>query len=339
MSDIERALRAAHEERQAQRRERRAARKSSVPTESPSADARDVRSSRPAAASRPSSELSSESRTRSGLEQTSGKKAGEPHRLPVHDVFGHDSARPRSQPERVIDLPFEHLARQGFITPNLAKGRLSEEYRRVKRPILRAITDGVSGDGHPNIVAVTSSVAGEGKTYTAINLAMSLAMERDRTVLLLDADVLKGTAGRTLGVESDSPGLTDVLSDDEADLADVILGTDLPNLRLVPAGRSTDRATELLSSVRMRELVGELAVRYADRIVVLDCPPILQTNEASVIVEHAGQVVFVVAAEETDRRSVFEALNQFDERSSVSVLLNKTRARGASYYDYGYAHG
>ena len=239
--------------------------------------------------------------------------------------------------DRVVALPLRDLAARGFLTPDAPKGRLSEEFRRVKRPILRSIADAAETDAHRNVVMITSSVAGEGKTYTAINLAMSLAAERKRTVLLVDADVLKGSAGAVLGIDGDRPGLIDVLDDEHLDIADVMLATDVPNLRVVPAGRRDEHTTELLSSPRMSDLIDELARRYGDRIIVLDCPPMLQTNEANVIADHAGQVVFVVAGEETDQRLVLEAMNRFDEDKSVGVLLNKASGNSAAYgYDYGY---
>lgn len=234
---------------------------------------------------------------------------------------------------RFVELPLERLAAAGFVTPDVTKSRLTEEFRRVKRPILRRMAGEATAGGHPNIIMVTSSVTGEGKTYTAINLAMSLAAERERTVLLVDADVIKGSAGMELGIDRERPGLTDLLNGD-LELHDVILGTDVPDLRFLPAGTPNDDATELLSSERMRRVVDELAERYADRIVLLDCPPMLQTNEANVIAEYAGQVVFVVAGEETAQRLVVEALGHFDEEKPVGVLLNKA-SNVASRYGYG----
>ena len=267
--------------------------------------------------------------------KTSSRTASKPFNDIARDAGAGDDVA-GEEAGRVVALPLERLAAEGFITPGIAKGRLSEEFRRVKRPVLRAIADSAATGGHRNVVMITSSVTGEGKTYTAVNLAMSLAMERERTVLLVDADVLKGSAGRVLGVERDRPGLTDVLSDERIDIADVMLVTDVPDLRFVPAGRRDEQTTELLSSPRMRELIAELSRRYSDRIIVLDCPPMLETNEANVIAEHAGQVIFVVAGEETDQRLVLEATRRFDEDQSVGVLLNKASGNGATYdYVYG----
>lgn len=238
---------------------------------------------------------------------------------------------------RIVDLPLKALSEQGILTPDQPKGRLSEEFRRVKRPILKNLGNEVGAAAYSNFVMVTSSVAGEGKTFTAINLAMSLAMERERTVLLIDADVFKGTAGKRLGIPDDCPGLTDLLADPDIDVADIILPTNVADLRLIPAGTRSDQTTELLSSQRMVDLVGELARRYSDRIIILDCPPMLQTNEANVIADYAGQIVFVVAGQETDQRLVLEAMKRFDPEQSVGILLNKAARSGANYgYDYGY---
>lgn len=262
---------------------------------------------------------------------TAERRAGAPGR-----------ALARTVARRSIELPLEALAEAGFLTPAVSRGRLREEFRRIKRPLLKSVDGAVHetvrgpGGAHPNIIAVTSSVMGEGKTFSAINLAMSLAMERGRTVLLIDADTYKGTASRTLGVGSDRPGLTDLLAGDAAP-DEVIASTDVAALSFMPAGSAREETTELLSSPRMREIVDELAGRCPERLVVLDCPPVLQTNEANVIIEYAGQVVFVVAGEETSQALVLEAMRRFDEGQKVGILMNKARGGSAAYgYDYGY---
>lgn len=236
-----------------------------------------------------------------------------------------------------IELPIEKLNAEGFITPLTGRGLLTEQYRRIKRPLLKNVHDGDSSTLNNNVIMVTSSVSGEGKTYTAINLAMSLALEKDRTVLLIDADVLKNSASGVLEVGKDKPGLTDVLSGDVLNPSDVILRTNVSNLTYLPSGTSQQYANELLSSTRMKKLFEELSSRYQDRIIVLDCPPILQTNEASVLTDYAGQVVFVVAEGETSQSFVSEALNQIPADSYVGIILNKSHRRLLGN-DYGYTY-
>jgi len=246
--------------------------------------------------------------------------------------------KPGSSPaRRKIELPLDQLIRDGYLAPDRSKDRLSEEFRKLKRPLLKHMASEHAPDQYPNIIMVTSSVAGEGKTYTAINLAMSLALEHERSVMLIDADVLRGTASELLGIESGSAGLTDLLSSESGAVQDALLETNVEGLMFMPAGKRTERSTELLTSGMMQDLMKGLAARRHDLIVVLDCSPMLLTNEANVIMDHAGQVVFVVASEETDQRLVTEAIGRFDENKQVGILLNKTSASGTTYdYDYGY---
>ena len=238
----------------------------------------------------------------------------------------------------IFKLPLQALLNDGFLVPDTPKGRITEEYRRVKRPLLKNLRKDIRPE-NSNIVMVTSSISGEGKTYTAINLAMSFALERDRTVLLVDGDVLKGSAGKVLGVDQNAPGLTDLLSGDCGDIGDAILTTDVPSLSIVPSGNVHDFANELLSSKGMSDCMNELSERYNDRIIVIDSPPILQTNEANTIAEHAGQVVFVVAEADTPQKTVTQALGHFDKDKYVGILINKSASAGKTYaygYDYGY---
>ena len=194
-----------------------------------------------------------------------------------------------------------------------------------------------SPDSHLNVIMVTSSVQGEGKTYNAINLAVSLAQEKNHSVLLIDADVVKGTAGRELGVSTDEPGLLDLLSQTCTHPSQVILNTNIPSLAFMPAGKANEQANELLTSDRMLSYIDVLARESAERVIVLDCPPILQTNEANVLTEYAGQIAFVVAEQQTSQSLVQEALKHLDEDKYVGMLLNKSTRAGAGYgYGYGY---
>jgi exopolysaccharide/PEP-CTERM locus tyrosine autokinase len=227
--------------------------------------------------------------------------------------------RPASR-YRTIDL--EALQREGIVTPNSAKSRLSEEFRVVKRALLsNAFNRGGGAINNGNLIMVTSALQGEGKTFTAINIAMSIANEFDHTVLLVDTDVAKIRDATFLGMPP-GKGLMDLLLDEHLGFHDVLIRTNVPKLNVILAGRQHPHATELLASESMNRLLNEIARRYDDRIVIFDSPPLLATTEASVLAARMGQVVMVIEEGKTPRAAVREALSQI-ENCKVFGLLNK----------------
>lgn len=243
-----------------------------------------------------------------------------------------------------IDIPLEKLSDLGMVTRLLPRSHIAEEYRAIKRPLLRNIS-GVSGAeiDHPNLIMVTSALQGDGKTFTAINLAMSIAMEQDSNVLFIDADVAKASSGSLLGVPMNHSGLIDVLEDKGTTLSDVILPTNIPNLRIMPAGVLHERSTEILAGQSMRDLMLEMSARYKDRVIVFDSPPLLMTSEASVLASFMGQIVFVASTDETPNEAVTEALEQIGDDKMVGMVLNKAHIRRSKFmglsYGYGYGYG
>ena len=190
-----------------------------------------------------------------------------------------------------------------------------------------------------NLVLVTSAVPGEGKTFTAANLAMSIAREVDHTVLLVDADAAKSDTSRLFGVE-EFEGLTDFLAQPERALSEFLVSTDNPKLTILPAGRPHANVTELLSSEHMRLAVDEFGKRYPDRIVIIDSPPLLAASGAGVLIHLAGQTVFVVESMRTPQSAVEEALSQLRSVRNVGLVLNKSRGNESLAYQDGsyYAH-
>jgi exopolysaccharide/PEP-CTERM locus tyrosine autokinase len=246
--------------------------------------------------------------------------------------------------EPMTALPVHGLGLEGFISPQAERSRTAEEFRMIKRPLLqRAFSGEVAAGARANVIAVTSSIAGEGKTFTSLNLAISIAMELDRTVLLVDADLANPGLSRLLRTQ-DLPGLTERLLEEKVDLKSLLRHTDVPKLTLLPAGRRHRRSTELLASNAMKELVDELATRYSDRVVLFDSPPLLATSEASVLAEQAGQICLVVESATTPQFLVKEALGLLRHQDRVSLVLNKTRdellsGRSGYYYGYRYNYG
>lgn len=234
------------------------------------------------------------------------------------------------------------LRRMGVLTPDAGRSKIAEEYRLIKRPLL-ANAFGHGGTppvANGNLIMVTSSVPGEGKSFTAINLAISMATELESTVLLIDADVTKSAVLRYMGLKADR-GLIDVLRDPAIQLPEVLIKTDIAKLTILPAGQGFAHATELLASSAMRNFVSDIANRYHDRIIIFDTPPLLSTSEASVLASYMGQIVFVVEAERTPQEAVKDALAHLADSEHVGIVLNKAPARSGDggYYGYGYGYG
>jgi len=240
---------------------------------------------------------------------------------------------------RRVELDLNRMRDLGMVTAAGGRTRLLEDFRVIKRPLLqRAFAERAEGEKPGNLIMVTSSLPGEGKTYCAINLAMSIAMELDHTVLLVDADVARPSVLRSLGLPAHR-GLMDILVDDKIDMADVMLRTNVDTLSILPAGTSTPRATELLASSAMSTLVSEIANRYRDRVVIFDSPPLLLTSESRVLASHMGQIVMVVEAQTTTQHAVKEALRQLESYPNVNLIYNKTREFPGIEETYDYHYG
>jgi receptor protein-tyrosine kinase len=220
--------------------------------------------------------------------------------------------------------------------PDEERAILVQEYRRIKRPLLmNAFGQTAEEIENGNIIMVTSSLPGEGKSYTAFNLALSICMEKDVTVLLVDCDVQKRALSKMMSLDK-SDGLTNYLDHDVSDLSDVMKSTSITNLKFIPAGEHSQMHTELFSASSMRELVDELSHRYSDRIIIFDAPPLMVANEAQILAELVGQIVMVVKAEDTPQRTVLEALECFDENKIVGLVFNRSARRETSGYYGGY---
>ena len=226
------------------------------------------------------------------------------------------------QPQR-ITINLAELGRLGFLIPGSGKTVLSEEFRNVKRSLLKcARATGKEAVRNGNLILVTSARPGEGKTFTAANLALSFASERDLQVLLIDADAVNQGASKTFGLPS-GKGLVDLLLDETVTLNDVLLKTSVANLAILPAGRPHPDLPELLSSQRMLRLVNQLVAAHPAQIAVIDSPPLLATAEAAVLASHVGQTVVVVEHNKTSWRLIDESLPKIEHCPSISFVLNR----------------
>ncbi len=239
-------------------------------------------------------------------------------------------------PKHYADIDLQALEAAGYLVPNATRSRLMDEFRGIKRPLLANAQGGKSADPveRGNLILITSSLPGEGKTFTSINLAMSMAMELNHSVLLVDTDATRATAGQRLGLKR-GPGLLDLLLDPALDLSDVEQATNVDKLTVLTAGTQNDRATEIFSSQAMQDFLNRLAGHQRDRIVIFDAPPLLPSVEARVLAPQMGQVVLVVHAGKTHQGSVLQALSMLEECPLVMTLLNQSRTPStASPYGY-----
>lgn len=240
----------------------------------------------------------------------------------------------------LIMLNGERLTERGFIYSSSSAHHIQEEFRHIKRKLLNnAFGPAAKTLKHSNLIMVSSSNPNEGKTFVSINLALSIALEQDKTVLLVDADVLRPSLHRELEFEI-KQGLLEYLLDEVPKLSSIIYNTNIPNLKLIPAGKPHHLTNELLASTKMAALAEELAQRYPDRIVIFDCPPILGVTETPVLSSLVGQAVIVVEESKTKIDSVKKAVSQLNEDIAMGFVMNKTvRSKKDEYGYYGYGYG
>ena len=243
----------------------------------------------------------------------------------------------RPAPARTLDLA--RLQASGLITPALRHSKLLQEFRLIKRPLIKhALGRSEMQAPNRNLIMVTSAMPGEGKSFVAVNLAMSLAMEVDCRVLLVDADVLAPSIPQVLRIEP-AKGLMDVLTGAGTPLRETLLSTNVERLSLLLAGTPHSNAAEFLASDSMSRLLAELSGRYPDRIVVFDSPPLLATTESRALATHMGQVIVAEEAQRTTHATLGSALSTVESCPVVYTLLNKTPESRVGSYHGAYAYG
>jgi exopolysaccharide/PEP-CTERM locus tyrosine autokinase len=235
-----------------------------------------------------------------------------------------------------VTIDRRRLRESGLLPPEHEESRLAAEYRRIKRPLLgRALAPGAAPV--ERVLLIASATPAEGKTFTSLNLAFSLSLEQETRVLLVDCDIPKPQLTNVMGLAA-SPGLFDALADPRLDVEACVCETDVPNLAVLPVGLKHDRATEMLASRRMQEVVARLLAADPHRVIVFDSPPLLLTTESAALASVAGQVVLVIRAEVTPKAAVQDAIRQLGPGKSVSLVLNDVEpwAGMAGYYAYGH---
>jgi len=237
-----------------------------------------------------------------------------------------------------VRLNMAALRRSGMINPEVKTSAISNEFRNIKRKVLLAARDKNSRELLRNLVMVTSTLPGEGKTFTSVNLALSLAAERDLQVLLVDCDLHRPSVEKFFDV-SKPAGLAELLTNPNSRAHDVISRCEtVPNLQVIFAGKHRDDSPELIASTRMRDILVEISEEYRDRIVVIDTPPALTAFEPAILAPHVNQAIMVVGANQASRHQIEKALDAISACNNITLLFNKApkweQRDGGYYYNY-----
>lgn len=250
----------------------------------------------------------------------------------------------------LFKLDFAELKKHGFINPAIRRSLVSEEIRLIKRRLFQKMSlfdhhsspqdqqENASDKDIDHVVQITSSKPNEGKSFVALNLALSIAMDERYNVLLIDADITHSSLTNLLGLQNEI-GLTDVLRDTQQLLSKVLKRDKNYPLTFLPAGSGVASATDLFGGQKMKTLVNEVAHRYRDRIIIFDTPPLLAGTESVVLSHNVGQVLYIVDSSSTSYNTIEAGLDLLDNYENVSLVLNKTSKFGntdqfGSYYEY-----
>lgn len=242
-------------------------------------------------------------------------------------------------PRHIIDRA--HLTAQNFLLPDGPVTGLSEEFRIVKRQLLLTARGGKGIDPlpHGERILVCSANPNEGKTFCAINLALSMANEKDNRVLLVDADFPKPSVLAAFGI-TNRPGFMDAMADSASDVESLVIATDIDGLSILPAGGQSNLDTEYLAATRTAEIIDQLSRNDPSRIIIFDSPPALAASPASVLALHVGQMLMVVHADVTTENALRDALGLLSGCDHVQLLLNRAKfspsgRKFGNYYRYG----
>ncbi len=253
--------------------------------------------------------------------------------MPAEKAQGAFEVRGRAS-QTTVKLDLERLQDSGYVVPGSTRSAMAEQFGQIKRPLLTNARSAESLANRLSLIMVTSALPREGKTFCAINLAISMAFEIDTSVLLVDADVMRPEVLQRLGIHAER-GLLDLLTDRQLRLSDVVLKTNVPKLSILPAGMPNNISSELLASDAMENLLLSLATSDSNQVVIFDTPPLLVTTEAKVLAARMGQVVLVVAASSTPCSALVEAFATVEQCPVVMSVLNKARVP-AIPLGYGY---
>lgn len=252
----------------------------------------------------------------------------------------HATSNATNTNDNFITIDKVDLEKRGYLVDNGSRKSIKDEFRQIKRKLLtNAFGAAAKTLKHPNLIMVSSSKPNEGKTFVSINLALSIALEQDKTVLLIDADVLRPSINRELGLD-EMPGLIEYLLGENKDIGESIYNSNIDKLKVIPAGKPHHLSNELLASDKMVALAEELAQRYPDRVVIFDCPPLIGVSETLVLASFMGQAILVVEESKTQLADIQKATENLSEDLALGLVVNKAiRSHRDMYGYYGYGYG
>ncbi|WP_166039280.1 AAA family ATPase [Sphingosinicella sp. YJ22] len=243
---------------------------------------------------------------------------------PVQPAVRQTKAAPRparTVTRRSAEIDLAALEAGGYLLPDASSSALAEETRIIKRRLIKAIDDRAERDPRARVALIASGQPGEGKTFLALNLALSIAGEHERAVLLIDGDTSQPEIAGRLGIDPDA-GLVDALADRDVDPESLVIDTDIDGLSILPAGRRERNVPELLASARTEEVLERLLAADPQRIILIDSPPALAASTASVLAGHAGQTLVVVRADTTSEADLKETVGMLGGPARLSLVLN-----------------
>ena len=258
----------------------------------------------------------------------------EAEQAPASDNINRTNTAPPGSPARRFDsllnvdpIKIDNLM---LATSRDEKTEVVEEYNKLRSTVI-ALT---KGEEFSNTLMVTSTVSEEGKSMTALNLAISLAKEHDHTVLLVDTDLRRPSIHRFLGLKPEV-GLVHCLRDN-LPIEKALIKTGIGKLVILPAGESVRDPVDMLSSNRLKEIIRELKERYAERYVIFDTPPALPFADAGVLAANMDATLFVVREGRAQREELLKALAEFKDHNLLGVIYNDARTffKKHDYYYY-----
>jgi protein-tyrosine kinase len=291
------------------------------------------------------------------MQQASSKRAEPVHVEPVPEFKPEERRTEYAAPQQAqapapqhpvsgaapVRLKLGKLRGSRMVTPDNKTSVTYNEFRAIKRKLLPMTRDPETRAMTKNIVMISSALSGEGKTFTAMNLAIGLAAERNLEVILVDGDVVRASISEYFEGSKGQEGLLELLTGSRRNVDDLLHPcTEVPNLHVLFSGKRDEASPELLASQRMAELCQILSRRYKESIVVIDAPPVLATAEPTALAMHVNHILMVVAAGQVARSHLEEALNGIAVCPSISLVFNKSpewlRSTPYSYYyNYGKA--